>query len=190
MNRIEQLIPLEHTLEYAMGHMQSLLDDKLMNLAEEQAGSLIDLANDDDRWVEASVLTTREFGFYYLGIDYVDEPELKEVVVRAAKLALQVVGDVAPTKPPINIADYLAEKIGGVEDPGERLRSEVQVYLGERPAVDAFVEYYAAELGAPQNYSLQAQTVCGMVFMLCEREIAEQYVTARFEVLTPEEFVG
>ena len=192
MSEVGNMMPVEHTLEYGMGQLQNILDDKLMDLAAEQAGSLIDLREEADRWLERSYLADRRFGFYYLGIDYQDDPQAREVVIRAAKFALQVVGDIAATQPEIDIAGYLEKELpdNPYVEREDALRQNVQEYFNDRPALDVFTEWYAEEVAGEPRYFVTAQTVCGLMFIISEEAIANLYVTERFHNVSIEDFIA
>lgn len=185
---IEELLPKESRLEYAASELKDVLDEQLVSRMEAQLGSVVDLNDESIRWIEHSPLATREFGFYYLGVDFEDEPTARDVVVRSAQFALQVARDLGESDPKIDLYGYLADLNRPETEPLEELLNETQTYLSTRESLDYLINFYAMDLDESYSYPHIAETICAMIFMLHERAVAEERLQTSIDNLSPEDF--
>lgn len=104
-----------------------------------------------------------------------DDERAYEAMYRAVVFAYQIAGSFQGSSVSFDAAPYLARLIHEPEG-YDALRRDTQLYLGDNPNLDAFLECYVGELDGGRNYPHLVETTAAMVFMLTERAFAEEFL--------------
>jgi hypothetical protein len=171
----ERVLPKESRLDTWVRDFADEIRDELEAISEHQDNSDIILQS----FMESDSTNANNFraAAKFLHAEVFQEGEkAQETIVRAVFFANQVAGFIYSEDLGYRIEDYLQELFEN-DDPRHRLELDVRgSYLVENPAVRDFLRTYARAIDQYRGHENLVETVGGMVCMLVERSLGEQFI--------------
>lgn len=172
---IERALPREYQFDAAAQELR----EELVDFIEDgrQAGDIIDSEAEFSRpvekfWALSHVLAAT------CKSESEDLTAVHVAMYRGASFALQVVDDIKPGPIRQISLDSIAD-IAADEDVAETVQLQVQEYLSEHPEIDGLLGRFMPDIDTTNLYNHHTETAAGLLFMLCERSVAEQYIQQR-----------
>lgn len=109
-----------------------------------------------------------------------DPDEVQRVVYRSLAFTLQTIDDIKVGPIDSIPTDYL-EEVARTKNVATDITADVQEYLFSRPNISAFIYTFLSHIDASYLYHHHVTTVSGLLFMLAEQSVAEQYLQAELE---------
>lgn len=192
--RIENSLPREYQFNTSFDE----LDDILTDWAEFQMVKSVKLLGEPD------IIDSHE----ELGVEFEKLYKLSEVMLHGA------LGDISETEEARGIGVFYRGLLFGVQLAAfidnetksfsignyfkgiesstsvfEKFIDDTSEYLGERPALDAFLGRYMPEIDPTGMYNHLAEAGASFMLMLNERALAETYLQNTSQALTPDFFI-
>lgn len=118
------------------------------------------------------------------------DEELKVVqstMYRAMSFSLQIVEEIRSS--PIKTLEYSTiEPQPDSHSPESEIAMQTSQYLSTRPNIDNLLAYYMPEIDPTFRHNHHAETAASLMFMLAERQQAEEVLAGQTEDVTPEMF--
>ena len=171
----ERVLPKEHRLDAWVSGFADEIRDELEAISEHQGNNDIFLQS----FMEADTISSNNFRaaarFLHTEV-FQEDAKAQETIQRAVFFANQVAGIVYSEDLSYRVEDYLQELFESA-DPRHRLEVDVRGnYLVENPAVRDFLRTYSRAIDQYRGYENIVETVGGMVCMLVERSLGEQFI--------------
>lgn len=171
----ERVLPRESRLDTWVRDFADEIRDELEAISEHQENNDIILQS----FMESDSVNSNNFraAAKFLHTEVFQEDEkAQDTIHRAVFFANQVAGFIYSEDLGYRIEDYLQELFEN-DDPRHRLELDVRGgYLVENPAVRDFLRTYARAIDQYRGYENLVETVGGMVCMLVERSLGEQFI--------------
>lgn len=171
----ERILPRESRLDTWVRDFADEIRDELEAISENQENNDIIL----QAFMESDSVSTNNFraAAKFLHEEVFQEGDkAQETIRRAVFFANQVAGFIYSEDLGYRIEDYLQELFESA-DPRHRLEVDVRGnYLVENPAVRDFLRSYALAIDQYRGHENLVETVGGMVCMLVERSLGEQFI--------------
>lgn len=169
------MLPKDHKLDTWVRDFADEIHDELEAISEHQENNDIILQT----FIESDSVSSNNFRaaakFLHEGVFQEDE-KAYETIHRTVFFANQVAGFIYSEDLGYRVEDYLQELFVSA-DPRHRLEVDVRGnYLVENPAVRDFLRTYARAIDQYRGYENLVETVGGMVCMLVERSLGEQFI--------------
>lgn len=183
MSGMENFLPESYQFNTALTEVREPLVDELYEFVED-LGDVIDPQAEFSRpyarlWELSGALAEL----------YKSETEESEAVrvamYRGMSFGLQVVDGIKNAPLQTISMKYLEGSPEDV-DYATILHTDVQEYLSQRPAIDRLIFSFMPEIDKTYLYNHHVELAAGLIFMMCEKEQAENYLQAQVEGLSPD----
>lgn len=182
----ERMLPRESRLDTWVRDYADEIREELESISEQQQNNDIII----ESFIESDSITCNNFraAAKFLHEEVFKEDEkAAETIHRAVFFANQVAGFIFSEDMGYRIEDYLQELFVST-DPRHMIEVDVRGrYLVENPAVRDFLRSYARAIDQYRGYESLVETVGGMVCMLVERSLGEQFVHSGLYDLPPDD---
>lgn len=171
----ERMLPKDNKLDTWVRDFADEIRDELEAISEHQENNDVILQT----FIESDSVSANNFRaaakFLHKEVFQEDE-KAYETIHRAVFFANQVAGFIYSEDLGYRIEDYLQELFVS-DDPRHRLEVDVRgSYLVENPAVRDFLRTYSRSIDQYRGHENLVETVGGMVCMLVERSLGEQFI--------------
>lgn len=187
MERFENILPyetkLDPSVEYFRDEIDELFDDNRQSYQD-----LIDPYSE----LHNDVVVMAKFADF-CGNIFADhqgqQDDISRAVYRSICFANIVAKETLPGGYSCNLVSYMNERLQAVNST-EVLITDVQEYLQYREGLDTLIGYYAPEIDPTGQHHHVVELFSGMVFMLAERSLGEQYIQSQIDDLNPEDIIN
>ena len=171
----ERILPRESRLDTWVRDFADEIRDELEAISEHQENNDIILQT----FMDSHSVNTNNFRaaarFLHEEV-FQEDDKAQETIHRAVFFANQIAGFIYSEDLGYRMEDYLQELFEST-DPRHRLEIDVRGnYLVENPAVRDFLKSYALAIDQYRGHENLVETVGGMVCMLVERSLGEQFI--------------
>lgn len=166
-----ETLPQEMRLDTRIEKQASLLDNLLedrfyferMDLDSQMTSSI----ESTGKILQVSYLFAKSLGG--------EELEAHQSAYRAFVFSYEMAEFVSTVNFSVSLGDY-TNQLAESQNAGDKLRDDAEDYLRSRPAIENFITTYISDLDPTKNdWTHIAHTVSGVVFMLIEKGMGEQY---------------
>jgi hypothetical protein len=170
----EKLLPKEHRLQTFFEEMGDEVRLELDDTARSQDGNLLSVDIEFDSYQRLQALASIAYALENRVIKQGDM-RVYQAMYRAVVFSYQVSEMVYGDSVPLDVGVYL-KTVADKHDGYEIFEHNVRDYLADNPAVAQLLESYIDDIDEGRAYHEAAELAGGMMFMLAERGLAEQFI--------------
>ena len=181
-NILPQDIKLDPSVEYYRDLIDELFEDNRLNY-----GDIID----PDKEIHHDIVKMAKFADICANLfaDYDEQhDDVSRAVYRSICFANLVAEDTLPNNYRCDLTTYVSDRLQAAHST-EILITDVQEYLQHREGLDTLIGYYAPEIDPTGQHHHIVELFSGMVFMLAERSLGEQYIQSQIDDINPEDII-
>lgn len=184
MERLEDVLPPDRNFNDVLQEMRELIVDELSAVVEEQ-GDIIHVETELSRDVVLLWKLSSEIAALLRSPDEL-RGGVEEAVYRGICFALQVVDDIK-SAPIHHLSMELFTAAQPREEVSDAIHQSTSEYLAHRSHVDSLIGSFATEIDPTYDYHHHVETAAALLFMLCERQYAADYIAAMAEGASSED---
>lgn len=187
MDHAENLLPLDKSLEGNLVDRKAELYARL-DAPLDGGGDVLDVDNEKERDF-IRLIKFSEGISCLISTDEAEQRVIRDAVYRSLCFAAQLADDLLPPSYDCDVVSYM---VGWLSTGGFALVPLVEdcrAYLQARPEVQKLIKHYMPEIDVSGSYNEISEAFAGMVCMLAERSVAEQYVSASIGTMSVQDFI-
>ncbi|MEO8691810.1 MAG: hypothetical protein ABI397_03445 [Candidatus Saccharimonas sp.] len=188
MDRAENSLPPDESLEGNTVSCKDELYAKLNTLLKE-GGDVIDIQVELKRNILA-ILEYSELVSHLARKSEDEQRKIRDAVYRSICFATQIADDLLSGTYVCDLVAYVRENLSSDGYGFAPLMKDCSEYLQARPEVYELIKHYMPEIDRSGSYSDIAELFAGIVCMLSERSVAEQYLSASMGEVGVQDFLG
>lgn len=172
---IDDIFPKVQTLEWQCREYQEEIRAEIEAIREIQGDNDFILHSLED-YDARSIGNLKAVGKFLTEKVFLEDERAYQTVIRAMLFANQVASIVHHNLSGYRLVDYVQE-LYEASDPQQQLDIDVRGYwLSENPSLRNILKYYALDIDQYRGYEHLIESAGGMVFMLVERSLREQWI--------------